>query len=111
MATIMVGFIWPRCSYYISIVAAVTMKFESAVVTVNEGDCFVNVTIEKTGETLVESIVLVRTVEAGPAVGKPLDKLNYNIYRETLTRFLIWQFGNFSEVCQNIYNPPNISKH
>ena len=59
----------------------------------------------------MESSVLVRTVEAGPAVGKPLDKLDYNIYRETLARFLIWQFGKFSEVCQNIYNPPNISKH
>ena len=37
-----------------------------------ERDCFVNVTIEKEGESTVDSVVLVSTAQSGSALGKLL---------------------------------------
>ena len=52
--------------------AAVALRFESTEVTVSEGAGIVNLTIEKDGETTMDSRVLFRTVQSGTAMGKLL---------------------------------------
>lgn len=51
------------------------MRFESDKVTVSEGACLVNLTIEKIGETTLESRVRFRTIQDGSALGKLLNPL------------------------------------
>ena len=52
---------------------AVTMSLETTELTVSEGACYVNVTIQKEGETTVDSQVILNTIQSGTAVGKFVD--------------------------------------
>ena len=67
--------------------AVVTMRLESAEAVVREGDCFVNVTIEKVEETTEEIIVLLRTVETGSALGKQAPGENYECHKLKLSSY------------------------
>ena len=77
---------------------AVSLRFESAEVTVSEGACLVNLTIEKDGETTVDSSVLFSTVQSGSAVGKLLYLLQVD-WSGQLTR-TSWPIGLISTISE-----------
>ena len=64
--------VWSLINFLYTFTAVVTLRLATDSLTIVEGDCFVNVTIEKEGETTVDSMALLRTAQSGSAVGMPL---------------------------------------